>query len=118
MSMRSRPQRRYDWEGMNMEWGRQALTAIIDNLPEPEWSTDVHVHWQILEDSIHKGLAEYFPPKRALKRIDISRKQPNEPYKIGSMQRKSLRHMTTSKQRGNSVLHIQSLERWYKSDTC
>lgn len=71
MSMRSRPQRRYDWEGMNTEWGRQALTAIIDNLPEPEWSTDVHVHWQILEDSIHKGLAEYFPPKRALKRIDI-----------------------------------------------
>ena len=63
--------RNYDWNSMRTEEGRCRLREIIDGLPEPEWSVDVHQHWQILEDAIHDGLQTYFPAPRPMRRIDM-----------------------------------------------
>ena len=63
--------RQYDWDSMNTEWGRSTLTSIIETLPEPSWETDVHEHWQCLEDAIHEGLAKNFPKPKPQRRIDL-----------------------------------------------
>ncbi len=69
-----RPQRRqkvYDWEAMHTSEGRVRLQQVVDNLPAVDWNTDIHLHWQILEDSLHQGLAASFPPPPKLQREDI-----------------------------------------------
>ena len=59
--------RRYDWDSMNTPDGQQKLRDIIEALPEPDWNVDV----QCLEDAIHQGLEQHFPPTQRRKRIDI-----------------------------------------------
>ena len=54
----------YDWDAMNTKEGRAQLQGIMKGLPLPAWDTDVHAHWQIMEDYIHKQLAEHFPGQR------------------------------------------------------
>ena len=61
----------YDWDKMHTTEGRLQLQQLIDNLPEVSWNTDIHTHWQILEDALHSGLQTVFPPRPKLKRADI-----------------------------------------------
>ena len=70
--LKGKTQRRhYDWDGMNTPEGQQILRGIIESLPEPDWNVDVHAHWQILEDAIHKGLGTHFPLTKRKQRIDL-----------------------------------------------
>ena len=67
--------RAYDWELLHTEWGTDRLREIISNLPSPSWEEDVHTHWQQLEDGIHQGLKESFPPRPRPRRRDIFSKE-------------------------------------------
>ena len=46
----------YDWDGLITKEGKE--------IPDQPWDTDIHVHWQRLEDGIHQGLLKYFPAKK------------------------------------------------------
>ena len=65
------PRRTYNWEALHTEWGANKLKEIVAQLPDPCWEDDVHVHWQKLEDGLHAGLLEHFPPKAKRSRKDI-----------------------------------------------
>lgn len=39
------------------------VCAIVNALPEPPWSMDVHLHLEILESALHDGLSKFFPAK-------------------------------------------------------
>ena len=50
----------YDWDALLTTEGRAKFQALVRELPDPAWTTDVHSHWQQLEDGLHKGLAKHF----------------------------------------------------------
>lgn len=78
-----KPSRRtYDWDSMSTEWGRQTLNHIIESLPEPDWSVDVHTHWQCIEDAIHEGLSEHFPSTKPKSRLDLFSQETREMLKV------------------------------------
>ena len=57
----------YDWEALLTAEGRAKFQALVRELPDPDWQTDVHSHWQQLENGLHEGLNKHFP---ATKRKD------------------------------------------------
>ena len=61
----------YDWDAMATQEGRAKLQQVIENLPTVPWNTDVHSHWQLLEDGIHSGLSQHFPAQRPSRRADM-----------------------------------------------
>ena len=50
----------YDWDALLTVEGRAKFQALVRELPDPDWLTDVHSHWQQLEDGLHNGLAKHF----------------------------------------------------------
>ena len=68
---RNTKRRNYDWEALQTPWGASKIKEIINNLPDPQWSDDVHIHWQRLEEGIHQGLEKFFPAKAKKHRKDI-----------------------------------------------
>ena len=62
---------RYDWEKMHTPEGRNLLQQLVMDLPDVSWDTDIHAHWQILEDALHNGLQQAFPPRPKPTRADI-----------------------------------------------
>ena len=69
--MRKPPKPTYNWEEMATAEGRETLRGIIENLKEPPWECDIHLHWQSLQDQLHEGLAKNFPAPKGKKRIDL-----------------------------------------------
>ena len=55
---RDKGRRCYDWESMGTPWGKEKVRELVANLPEPSWSEDVHMHWQLMEDALHEQLSE------------------------------------------------------------
>ena len=70
-SWRVSPKRGYDWELMNTSWGREKVCDIVNSLPDPPWEMDVHQHWEVLEQSLHSGLSEFFPGKAKQRKLDL-----------------------------------------------
>ncbi len=60
------PQKResYDWDALLTAEGRVQFQELVRALPDPDWQTDIHSHWQQLEDGLHEGLAKLFPAQR------------------------------------------------------
>ena len=66
------PQPRHiDWEAMHTQEGSRKLDEILDSMPRVSWDTDVHQHWQLLQDHLDRGLEEHFSLSRRPKRSDI-----------------------------------------------
>ncbi len=61
----------YDWDEMATPEGRKQLISIVEGLPQVSWDTNVHRHWQILEESLHQGLQDHFPAHKRNRRSDI-----------------------------------------------
>ena len=55
---------RYDWDRLTTEEGKRIFQEFVKEIPDPDWSVDIHVHWQHIENALHRGLAENFPPTR------------------------------------------------------
>lgn len=49
-------QKSYDWERMATREGRDKLRRAVASVEIPAWDTDVHEHWQVLEDGLHRVL--------------------------------------------------------------
>ena len=82
----------YDWTSMKTEEGKERLSNIVRQLPDVQWDTDVHTHWQLLEDGLHRGLRTEFPPPKRSSRADIF---SNETW-TSLEQRKSFRSLLTT----------------------
>ena len=54
----------YDWDGLITKEGKETFRQLVKEIPDQPWDTDIHVHWQRLEDGIHQGLLKYFPAKK------------------------------------------------------
>ena len=65
------PRVNYDWDRMHTPEGRALLHQVIQALPVVDWQTDVHQHWQMLEDALHQGLSRAFPAVPRPVRADI-----------------------------------------------
>ena len=61
----------YDWAEMATEQGQRKLRSAVEKIVEPDWSMDVHCHWQQLEDQLHQTLLENFPQGKRPTRSDI-----------------------------------------------
>ena len=72
---RNTRRRNYDWDALQTPWGASKIKEIINNLPDPQWSDDVRIHWQRLEEGIHQGLEKFFPAKAKKHRKDIFTKE-------------------------------------------
>ena len=66
-----RPRRTYDWEKMATPQGQETLRISLRDAPQVGWDTDVHQHWQCLEDFIHKQLQFHFPKPKCPRRHTI-----------------------------------------------
>lgn len=68
-------QKSYDWEQMATREGRDKLRRAVASVEIPAWDTDVHEHWQLLEDGLHRVLHENFPSGGPKRRRDIFREE-------------------------------------------
>ena len=84
--------RSYDWDLMGTSWGKDKVRELVANLPEPHWSEDVHMHWQLMEDALHEQLSIHFPAKPPKRRLDIFAKSTQQLLTKRKDFKKSLEH--------------------------
>ena len=68
---KKRSRRAYDWEKMATQQGQEILRQSLRQAPQVGWDTDVHQHWQQLEDYIHLQLQTHFPKPKCPRRHTI-----------------------------------------------
>eukprot|EP00438_Fugacium_kawagutii_P026052 Skav224814 [mRNA] locus=scaffold21:91531:97434:- [translate_table: standard] len=66
-----RPHHKVDWQAVRRCRDRNLWNQVFSGLPQPEWTEDVHQHWQSCHHALTASLAHHFPKKKSV---------PKKPY--------------------------------------